>query len=363
MRKNKKHKIIISGYYGYDNLGDEAILYSMIKNFKKNHPDLEIVVLSGNPEKTEKKYQVKAVDRFNLFKISKEILTSSAFISGGGGLFQDVTGLKTLKYYLGLVFLARLMLKPVMIYAQGIGPINTKTGKFLTNIILNNVNLITVRDQNSKDILNKLNVKAPPILVTGDAAFSMDAPREEKKANKTIKVGISARPWSTGGNYTLILARFADLLIENYNASIYLLPFQRRQDFKICKDILSQMKGSARIVDGLEDPEEMLEFINGLDFLIAMRLHALIFAAICHVPFMGISYDPKVDSFMDLMKQNSLKVNELEINILENNFKILLTSRNNIKKILKENVTLLKEKANINNLLLLKLIKKVKLSL
>lgn len=356
MKINKKYKIVISGYYGYDNLGDEAILYSLIKNIKKKLPDAEITVLSGNVEETKKKYNVNAVDRFKLPGIIKELSGSSVFVSGGGGLLQDITGFKTLQYYLGLILLAKLMFKPVMVYAQGIGPINTKLGKFLIPVILNQVNLITVRDQNSKDTLAKLKVKKPPITVTADAAFSLDAPVKNNKTEKIMKIGISARPWNTKINYVSILANVADHLIETHKAKIYLLPFQERQDYKTCEDILSQMKNKAEVAENLKLPEEMLEFINRLDFLIAMRLHALIFAAICQVPLIGISYDPKVKSFLDFLEHKCINLEELNACLLINGFKNLSADYDISRKKLREKSDILKEKANINNLLLAKLV-------
>ena len=45
----------------------------------------------------------------------------------------------------------------------------------------------------------------------------------------------------------------------------------------------------------------MLSLIAGLDLLLAMRLHALVFAAVCGVPFVGMPYDPKVNAFLRLM--------------------------------------------------------------
>ena len=36
-----------------------------------------------------------------------------------------------------------------------------------------------------------------------------------------------------------------------------------------------------------------------MDVLIGVRLHALIFAGVMGVPMIGISYDPKIDRFLD----------------------------------------------------------------
>ena len=116
-------KIVLSGYFGFDNLGDEAILYSIIQEVKKMQ-NTEITVLSANPEKTSQKFGVAAVDRMSPKEVIRAIKNCDMFISGGGSLLQDVTSNRSLLYYLALLRLAKLFGKKVMIYSQGIGPVN-----------------------------------------------------------------------------------------------------------------------------------------------------------------------------------------------------------------------------------------------
>ena len=140
-------KIIISGYYGFNNTGDEAILKSMIGAFKEKIPQIKITVLSHNPLQTSQTYQVKAINRLNLIDIMRCLRDTNLFISGGGGLLQDSTGKGwSIFYYLGLILAAKIAKVPVMIYAQGIGPVNRQINKKLIKWILNKVDLITVRD-------------------------------------------------------------------------------------------------------------------------------------------------------------------------------------------------------------------------
>ncbi|NLK01375.1 MAG: polysaccharide pyruvyl transferase CsaB, partial [Clostridia bacterium] len=143
-------RVVLSGYYGFQNAGDEAILYSIIKALRKVSPDIEMLVLSNSPSETSLRHGVEAANRWCIKEIYSEIRKSDLFISGGGSLLQDVTGLKSLVYYLGIVFLAKLLGKPVMFYAQGIGPINSFIGRVLTKIAADRVDLITVRDENSR---------------------------------------------------------------------------------------------------------------------------------------------------------------------------------------------------------------------
>jgi len=85
-------KIMISGYYGFNNTGDEAILKSMVRAFKEKIPRIKMVVLSHSPLQTSQTYQVKAINRLHLIDIMRCLRDTNLFISGGGGLLQDSTG-------------------------------------------------------------------------------------------------------------------------------------------------------------------------------------------------------------------------------------------------------------------------------
>ena len=102
------NKVVLSGYYGFNNAGDEAVLQAIINSLKKADQDLDITVLSNNPEHTTKAYGVKAVNRWKLNEIAGAIKESDLLISGGGSLLQDVTSKNGILYYLGIIGLARI---------------------------------------------------------------------------------------------------------------------------------------------------------------------------------------------------------------------------------------------------------------
>ncbi len=53
------HKIVLSGYYGFSNAGDEAMLYSIIRSLQITFQNPEITVISGNPKATKEEFEVK----------------------------------------------------------------------------------------------------------------------------------------------------------------------------------------------------------------------------------------------------------------------------------------------------------------
>ena len=367
MKKSKTMvKIMISGYYGFNNTGDEAIIKSMVRAFKEKIPQIEIVVLSHSPLQTSQTYQVKAISRLHLIDIICCLRDTNLFISGGGGLLQDLTGKGwSILYYLGLILVAKIVKVPVMIYAQGIGPVNKQINKKLIKWILNKVDLITLRDNSSKELLENLGVVKPSIYVNSDPVFLL----KKKNINHTIcsypyiqelinsddcpLIGISIREYKNNGlDSKRIFAQAADYLIENYKAKIIFLPFKFDEDVHISEEILSLMKNKAEILKIKLEPEELLSVLSRLSLVIGVRLHSIIFSSMAHIPFIAFNYDPKVRYFVE-----DLSLSELLLEIDENTSlkniqeKIEYARENNdkIKDILLEKVNNFEEKALANN--------------
>ena len=105
-------KYIVSGYIGFDNFGDEAIQNVLVKKLKSEGAG-KITLISSNPEKTKK---IHEVDSCGMLKFLPALAKSDVLISGGGSLLQDVTSLKSLIYYLGVIYLALILGKKVEIF-------------------------------------------------------------------------------------------------------------------------------------------------------------------------------------------------------------------------------------------------------
>jgi polysaccharide pyruvyl transferase CsaB len=367
MKKSKTiAKIMISGYYGFNNTGDEAILKSMVSAFKEKIPQAKITVLSCNPLQTSQTYKVKAINRLHLIKVIRCLRNVSLFISGGGGLLQDSTGKGwSILYYLGLILIAKIVKVPVMIYAQGIGPITKKINKLLIKWILNKVKLITVRDNHSKKLLNNLGVSVPSIYVNSDPVFLLkkkninhivDSHPYIKKlfnADDRPLIGVSVREYkSNGSDSKRIFAQAADYLIENYQAKIIFLPFQFDEDVHISKEILSLMKNQADVLKTKLEPEELLSLLTRLSLVVGVRLHSIIFSSMANIPFIALNYDPKVKYFVEDLGLSELLL-EIDEDISLKNFqkKIEYIRKNNdkIKDILLKKVNNLEVKALANN--------------
>ena len=170
----KKYDFIISGYYGYKNSGDDALLLAMITELKKQKENVKIAVLSANPKETKKVYRVDSFNRFNPIKIYKAIKNAKVLLSGGGSLIQDETSSKSLWYYASILKMAKKCGLKVMQIANGIGPINKKSNRKLAAKVINSsVDKITLRENKSKEELERMNILVDA-LVTSDPAMILE---------------------------------------------------------------------------------------------------------------------------------------------------------------------------------------------
>ncbi|AEF95404.1 polysaccharide pyruvyl transferase CsaB [Desulfotomaculum nigrificans CO-1-SRB] len=306
-------KVVLSGYYGFNNLGDEAVLFSILKTLRDLRLGLRIEVLSNRPEETAEIYKVTAANRWKLMDIYRALKEADMLISGGGSLLQDVTGLKSLIYYLGVIGLARLLGKPVFFYAQGIGPVNSKLGRLLMRLVVNRVNYITVRDESSRQDLADMKITRPRVTVTADPVLGLEQKFIDEKIGGQILqeagldlsierklVGVSVREWQGLTAYKEMLGEVCDKLAR-LGYQVVFLPMHYPDDLETSREIVSRMEQPAVVLSGQYSVIEMASLIANMDLLIGMRLHALILAAVMHVPPVALSYDPKIDRFMDLL--------------------------------------------------------------
>lgn len=305
-------RLVISGYFGYNNAGDEAILTAMISSLRRFLGPVEITVISGNPEQTAAQHQVNTVGRANPFGIMAALKKADLLLSGGGSILQDVTSSRSLLYYLGIVLLAKLWGTKVMFFGQGVGPIRRPVNRFLTGRVASWVDLITVREAASGKTLRSLGVKGPQIKVTADQVFCLEPISAEEAEDilyreglslKGPLVGISLRPWQRLVAYKQAVAQAADWLVEELGTEILFLPLQREVDLPVAEETAAMMKTPARILRGHYSAQELMAVTGLLDLVLGMRLHALIFAAAQGVPLAGLVYDPKVTDFLRLVGQ------------------------------------------------------------
>lgn len=351
---NTSLKIVISGFYGLGNTGDEAILESIVDNLKDELDNPDLTVFSLSPKKTAETYGVKSVYRGwrHDFKGKvKALREADLLISGGGGLLQDTYPTKflfgPLPYYLLIVFLAKLCGTKVMFFSQGIGPVNSTWGKILMKVFANMANFITVRDQHSKDLLHKLGVNRPESVVTADIVFAFQKKEDTAcidslplKGDEKL-VAVSVRPWFQHTDHYKQIGIALDQLIEEEGITPVFVPMEGHHDVKASNFVLEHMKHGDRCYVLGPDflPNQYLNFISNCDLTIGLRLHSLIFSALVAVPHIGISYDKKVESLLKRsgMWTYSFPLETLDAAQLVDNSKKVLANHAELKAMIETN--------------------------
>ncbi|MDN4492139.1 polysaccharide pyruvyl transferase CsaB [Ureibacillus aquaedulcis] len=297
--------VVLSGYYGFDNVGDEAILFSIISALRKLQKDIQITVLSNNPESTQQTYGVGAVNRWKMKEVSAALKGADGLISGGGSLLQDQTGMKSIPYYSGIMQIAKMHKKPVFVYAQGMGPINKGISKLIVRKTLNKVDQITVRDEESKKLLENIGIKKSigivPDPVTGLDGSSFHSSWLES-AGLDNYIAISVRDWPTTVDYRQKIVDSLDQLAGNGETIIF-VPMHGEHDARTSREFAELMKEKSLVAPADLSIEEKIAIIGQSKLLIGMRLHSLIFSSIFYTPFIAISYDPKIDAFAKIAGQ------------------------------------------------------------
>jgi len=238
-------KIVLSGYYGFSNCGDEGVLSSIVAGLKSRLSG-EITVLSASPEDTSKLYDVNAVPRYSLGEVSRAIRDCDLLISGGGSLIQDATSMRSLIYYLSVIAMAKHYGRKIMVLGQGIGPLRRPVSQRLAARTLNGVDLITVRDAPSAQLLNQIGVTKPSIHVTADPTFALQ-PCSDTDACKLLQeagigdgedvVAISLRSWPEAPEIEKIAVEALGLLSEKLPARLLLVAMHIPDDMDMAKRI------------------------------------------------------------------------------------------------------------------------------
>ena len=302
--------ICISGYYGFDNFGDELILKVLVENLKSFSFPTKITVFSSNPIKTSNNLGVNSINSFDVFKLVNTIIRSDCIISGGGSLLQDTTSAKSLIYYLFILGLAQLLRKKTIIFAQGIGPINNKLLVRLTAFILKQTKYITVRDDNSIKLLKDWGINANKC---DDPVWNINIEKSEKKG----KIGIQLR------NCKIITDKFISELAININKyysnkELNILSLQNSYDLNICNKLKYELEKinkslNLKIIENSSN-ENIIKEIIQLEELIAMRYHACLIAIKAGVKLLPINYDIKVENLgkeFNLIEINPREINEI----------------------------------------------------
>ena len=375
---DKAKTILIAGYYGYGNTGDEAILSVIIDDLRAEIPDVRIIVVSGNPNKTSIANGVEAISGEDFQLISVRMKICDLVILGGGGLFHDywpfdpssvlTSNHQGIAFYSSIVLLAFILGKPLMIYAIGVGPLQSDMGKSFMRAIADLARVISVRDENSSKILRSLGVKSKVIQLTADPAFRL-RPRDHKTGIRDQVsqpgpiLGVAVRNWDIAvapDFWEREVAEAIDIFLDSHQGRVVFIPFQEQNEATLDDlSVSERIRGHLRVPERTQmlgndySPAEKAGLIGDCDILLGMRMHSIIFAIHTQTPVVGISYDPKVHQVMNQagIDRYALDIKEVDARSLASLLESAFLDRDQITAHLQDVGQSLSEKAEINTAL------------
>ncbi len=320
-------RIVLCGYYGFGNAGDELILDAILRDLATRRPGLAVTVVSGDPAATKADHGVDAVDWRDVPAIAARVRAADLVIVGGGGLFQEYAGVDpdslftdrhyAISFYAEPAILGALCGRRVMLWAVGVGPLASEHGRRLVRAACDAAAIVTLRDEESARLVaslgvetSRLRVTADPVwaLPAGDAAAADATLAREAPAGEGPLVAVALRHWDVGvASYfwEKEVAAGLDAFLAANDARLLFVPFQRlsravENDAAVAERVRARLRHADRaaVLPGDRGPSALAALVGRCDLVVGMRLHALVVATASGVPGVALSYDPKVDLAM-----------------------------------------------------------------
>jgi polysaccharide pyruvyl transferase CsaB len=309
-------KIGITGSYGGLNLGDEAILQSILEQLRRELPDAEITVFSRDADDTKRRHKVDRaipVRKLSRAEVVPEVERLDLLLFGGGGIIYDAEA----RIYLREVQVAKELGVPVMLFAVGAGPLKDPTAQAAVREALDGVAAITVRERSAQQCLeeagvhHQVTVTADPALLLKPESLPRNALKFEGLEGKRRVIGMSVREPGVAAPdldptvYHALLANAADFMVDRFDADILFVPMEHSVlDSQHSHAVIARMLRAqrARVLNGEYTSGQILALMSRFSFVVGMRLHFLIFAALRGVPFVALPYAGKVSGFLEDLK-------------------------------------------------------------
>lgn len=412
-------KILIVNFGGRFNKGGVALVNSMIETIKyfipnckftalahqANYNQYPITVIETVGSNSSLKAGLKALylvvtslllmvfNRFGIRlnprnEILREYVESDAVINTGGDNLTEDYGTLSLAFNLSYLLIGLIFKKPVVIYAESIGPFRGRISRLMANFVLNRVNLITIREEISKKNLNLINVNKPRICLTADSAFLLKAVNAKRLTellntesiteNDRPLVGISIskiisrygfadieKPEEKYQQYVSVMAKTIEYITDNLEATVVIVPHvidpRKNDDRWVADDVCKLISNKSKVISIKEDytPEELKGIIGHCDLFIGARMHATIASTSMLVPTIGIAYSHKIYGIVGEMlgqKEYILDVKELTYESLISKIDDVWKNRETIKEQLGIKVPQVKERAMLNGKLVKELL-------
>jgi len=286
-------RLLLCGYYGENNLGDDALLSVLLGDLPAGS---RLWITAHDPEALAQLCpQARRVDRRSLRAVLVAIGQVDVVVLGGGSLLQDSTSFRSLIYYLVVIAVARLRGRPVLLWGQGLGPLTRRLSRCLVRAALPLCSGASWRDATS---FSRARRWAPrlPMQVAPDPVWQV--PERSWTGGGAIVLSWRPTPLLDARGWGCLLKALA-AVAERLDAPVCWLAFHQHQDAPLLADLQEQqlvpdslLRRSTTVVP--TDLAMVFAQVRTARLVIPMRLHALVLARLAGCPSAALSYDPKV---------------------------------------------------------------------
>ncbi|MBR4400946.1 MAG: polysaccharide pyruvyl transferase CsaB [Synergistes sp.] len=297
----KVFDVLLTGYYGFGNFGDELLAEASKEILVRCGTDPDrIALLSADPAESERKFGVKAFDRWKLSEVIKACRQSRILLLGGGGLFQDSTSLRSCVYYWAVILIARICGMTVFAAGQSVGPLRSRLAFIITRHALSLCSKISVRDEPSMKLIEKLGLKAE---MTPDLALAAVIPALSASGCPTVL--FNARP-----HYAALAEDAARKCREYAEKEGCLITGVALADEDAAEMKRLEAEGHIKFreIFTLRSLEDFAAEAASAYAAVGMRLHFVEMCLLFSLPVAACAYDPKVSGLC--LRYNIMMLNE-----------------------------------------------------
>lgn len=307
------NSIYLIGWYGRDNLGDEAILAGLVAELRRQDAGIEITARSFDAPETARRYGIEAASA-NIIEppfrwwgprtwaaTAREcaaILAADVVALGGGGLLVDC-GRGSVYNYLFPIRLAQMLGRRTGAIGVGAEHLVEKESIEMTRRVLSGMDFLSTRDAKSAELLKSIGVQRdislvadPALLVPSRNGAPAGGPRRILYVPCAYR-GPAERLDAWGRNCRELTNALAAL----EGASVTVAAFSPSEKAFIDEHLRKGCEAVAAFHPSVPSPQEAARLVAQSTVVVGEKLHSLILAAAAGVPFVALAYMDKVEEF------------------------------------------------------------------
>ena len=342
-------KIIIRGYYGRDNLGDELMKEIFIESLGES---AKLQIMNSDPQGLYKKFDLKTPNELvtgktpsakNIIRRFITIMKADLFVFGGGTILTDKHGYFHLAENAVYFLFRKVLGKKNLLVSVGATEFKSRIGKILSKLLINSSQEALIRDDDSYALLKRLTHNSSKVIHSSDMVLLTPEHITIPSNIESRTIGVCAMPynWATfhkNGNDKELLKQLAEQIVligKQTGCKFLIIPIQYGDncvtDYEYSKRLYAIIKDKVDVhFCDCKSIEEKISEIGRCEYLISMRLHALMISALVGGKVFAVNHNEKISYFMKRYSSIKYSVTLEEMSDIAERFLSLKNDQNSI---------------------------------